>query len=103
MSDQENSRNSEFSWGWAILLTVLAVLVGEAFQTTETVNDWFRLKSAIQGQDQAVAQATKIRSQFTEIVQNTAAQAAGGDQIAQGLIEELRRQGINVAPSGPAK
>ena len=54
------------------------------------------LKTSHTGQEAAVQQANHMRSQLQAVATKTARLAADGDDNARAIIDDLRRQGINV-------
>jgi len=82
-----------------MLLIVLTLLWMAGLQTSELFRENHKLVNSRSGQDKAVEDSQKVRSQFNSIAKGTAQLAAQGDQNAILLLKQLKALGVTVSQS----
>lgn len=85
--------------GIALVLVVLSMLLLVAFQTVEIVHNRVSLAETREAQEKSLQEAAKARHQFETLSAGVVELAAAGDPGAKTVIEELRRDGITLAPA----
>jgi hypothetical protein len=82
----------------ALLATAFVLMVG--FQTSQLIREHDNLVAMRASQEATLQQAVKLRQQFDTIMGKTAQLADEGDVGARSIVDDLRRQGIMIKPSG---
>lgn len=85
--------------GIALVLVVLSMLLLVVSQTVEIVHNRVNLTETRETQEKPLEEAAKARHQFEALSAGLVGLAAGGDPGAKTVIEELRRDGITLAPA----
>jgi hypothetical protein len=94
-----------------VLLLSVAVAGFLAFQTTLLFNDRAGLQAAHAAQDKPLADANKVKDQANGLAVGALRLANAGDKTGQAIIEQLKKNGVNVqenpnatgsAPAAPA-
>ncbi len=93
-----------------VLLLSVAVAGFLAFQTTLLFNDRASLQAAHVAQDKPLADANKVKDQANGLAVGTLRLANAGDKTAVAIIDQLKKNGVNVqenpnagsAPATPA-
>jgi len=80
-----------------LILVVLAFFVLMAFETGQAIHDRGALADLRAGQEPAVQQAVKLRQQLQTLAGKTAELAAAGDPGAKRIVDQMRRQGVNLS------
>ncbi len=82
-------------------LLVVAVFLMVAFQTVQLVRERSNLAAIHAAQEASIQEGAKLRQQLEALAGETAKLAEAGDAGAKAVVEEPRRQGVNLKP--PAK
>ena len=85
--------------GIALLFVVLSMLLLVGFQTVEIVHNRINLADAREAQEKPLQEVAKVRRQFAALSAGVVELAAAGNPAAKTVIEELRRDGITLAPA----
>ena len=81
-----------------LLIAVLALVVQNAYQSFQILDDQDRLRTRIAAQEASVQDAQKVRAQLLSIAGQTALLAQQGNNNAQLLVERLEAQGVTITP-----
>jgi hypothetical protein len=81
-----------------VLLVVVALFVLMAFETFQAVHDRGALADLRRVQEPTVQEAIKLRQQLETLAGRTAQLAAEGDEGAKTVVEQMKRQGVNLSP-----
>jgi len=81
-----------------VLLVVVALFVLMAFETFQAVHDRGALADLRRSQEPTVQEAIKLRQQLETLAGRTAQLAAEGDEGAKTVVDQMKRQGINLSP-----
>jgi hypothetical protein len=81
-----------------IILVVLSLFVLMAFETAEAIHDRGALADLRRSQETAVQEAIKLRQQLETLAGRTAQLAAEGDEGAKTVVDQMKRQGVNLSP-----
>jgi hypothetical protein len=84
------------SWWLPVILVVFAFFVLLAFETGYAIHDRQALADQHRSQEQAVQEALKLRQQLEAIAGKTAQLAAEGDEGAKAVVDQMKRQGVNM-------
>jgi NADH/NAD ratio-sensing transcriptional regulator Rex len=91
----------------ALTLVVFSWCAWMVFQTVQLVRERVHLTGLKSGQEIALQEASKIKTQIESITADTAKLAAGGNPVAQRIVAEFRKRGIKVStdtkPAAAAK
>lgn len=93
--DRDLARELRGIRGQLSLITVTFFLM-LGFQTVELIRDRATLTSARATQEPTVQQSLKVRQQLDAVAGGIARLADAGDDNAQAIVEDFRRQGITV-------
>ncbi len=85
----------------AVLILSLAFFVMTAFQTFMLVAARGNLATVRANQEQPIQEANKIRQRAEALAGRIAQLADGGNANAKAIVENFRRQGVDIKP--PAK
>jgi hypothetical protein len=90
--------NSRAVGGWwlPVILIVVSFFVLLAFETGYAVHDRQTLADQQRSQEAVVQEALKLRQQLETLASKTAQLAADGDEGAKTVVEQMKRQGINL-------
>ena len=100
MSDEYSMRDQD-RLQLPLALLVVAVFLMVAFQTIQLIRERDNLTAVRAQQEPTIQEATKVRQQLEAIAGATAKLADSGNANAKLVVEELRRQNINLkAPPG---
>jgi hypothetical protein len=69
------------------------------FETGYAIHDREALADQRRLQEPAMQEAVKLRQQLETLAGKTAALAADGDEGAKTVVEQMRRQGVNITGS----
>jgi hypothetical protein len=76
----------------------LSVFLLVAFQTVQLVRDHSTLSDLKAAQEPTIQESIKLRQQLEALAGKTAQLAADGDESARAIVEQMRRQGVNMTP-----
>lgn len=79
-----------------LTLVLVAVLVSTSFHTWQLVEDGHQLTGAFAIQEKQMGEAKKMRDQMEVLAVRTLLLANQGDAPAQAIVDNLRKQGINI-------
>jgi hypothetical protein len=100
--DNELPPPEKSATNWAMILTLVGLLLWFGFQTLQLLRERTSFSLAKESQDAAIQESQKIQSQFQTIMTKTAELAAKGHPGAKMVIEELRKRGVGLAPESKA-
>src|SRR5262249_61515286 len=81
----------------AVSFVVLSWFIWVCFQTTQLTRDQYRLNQLKAGQELALQESAKVRSQMEGLATDTAKLAAQGHAGAQAIMAELQKRGVRIA------
>jgi hypothetical protein len=81
-----------------VILVVLSLFVLLAFETFEAIHDRSALADLRRSQEPTVQEAVKLRQQLELLAGKTAQLAAEGDEGAKSVVEQMKKQGVNLNP-----
>ncbi|HXQ53408.1 MAG TPA: hypothetical protein VN802_20110 [Stellaceae bacterium] len=84
-----------------LLLVVVSLFLMVAFQTGRLLGDHGTLTAVRAAQEPTIQEGTKLRQQLANLAGQTAQLAAEGDTAAQGVVDEMRKQGFALSPPKP--
>jgi Tfp pilus assembly protein PilO len=84
-------------WWLPVILIVVAFFVLMAFETGYAIHDRQALADQMRSQEPVVQEATKLRQQLEALAGKTAQLAAEGDEGAKTVVDQMKRQGVNLA------
>ena len=84
--------------GLPVSLAVVALFVLMSFETAEAIHDRGALADLRRSQEPAVQEAIKLRQQLESLAGKTAQLAAEGDEGAKTVVDQMKRQGVNLNP-----
>ena len=82
--------------GIALALTVISIFLMVGFRTIELVEERHSLSELRELQNNPVAETLKLRRRFDALAAGVAELAASGDSTAKAVIDEMRREGIQL-------
>ena len=80
------------------LLMLVALFVLMAFETGQAIHDRGTLGDLRRSQEPTVQEAIKLRQQLETLAGRTAQLAAEGDEGAKSVVDQMKRQGVNLSP-----
>jgi hypothetical protein len=84
--------------GLPLILVVVSLFVLMAFETGEAIHDRGALADLRLSQEPTVQEAIKVRQQLELLAGKTAQLAAEGDEGAKTVVDQMKRQGVNLSP-----
>jgi len=81
-----------------VILVVLSLFVLLAFETFEAIHDRSALEDLRRSQEPTVQEAVKLRQQLELLAGKTAQLAAEGDEGAKTVVDQMKKQGVNLNP-----
>ena len=81
-----------------IALVVVSLFVLMAFETAEAIHDRGALADLHRSPEATVQEAVKLRQQLELLAGKTAQLAAEGDEGAKAVVDQMKRQGVNLNP-----
>jgi hypothetical protein len=84
--------------GLPIILVVVSLFVLMAFETGQAIHDRGALADLRRSQEPTVQEAVKLRQQLELLAGKTARLAAEGDEGAKAVVDQMKRQGVNLNP-----
>jgi hypothetical protein len=85
-------------WWLPIVIIVASFFVLMAFETGYTIHDRDALEEQQRLQEPAVQEAIKLRQKLEALAGKTAQLAADGDEGAKAVVDQMKRQGVNMTP-----
>ena len=85
-------------WGLHVVLLVESFFVLLEFETGYAVHDRGALAEQQRLQEPTVQEAIKLRQKLEALAGKTAQLAADGDDGAKAVVDQMRRQGVNLSP-----
>jgi hypothetical protein len=82
--------------GIALVLVVISSFLTVVFRSVELVEERWSLVELRQLQDVPVRETLKARRQFDTLAAGVAELAAAGDSGAKAVVDEMRRQGVQL-------
>lgn len=83
--------------GIALVLLVVAMFLMSLFQTVELIEERHNLGELRALQDNSMREAAVVRRRFDTLANGVVQLAGSGDAGAQAVIDQMRRQGLNLA------
>ncbi len=80
-----------------VILVVVSLFVLMAFETGQAIHDRSALQDLRGSQETTVEEAVKLRQQLQTLAGKTAELAAAGDPGAQGVVDQMKRQGVTLS------
>jgi hypothetical protein len=84
--------------GLPVILAVVSLFVLMAFETAQAIHDRGALAELRRSQEPTVQEAVKLRQQLETLAGKTAQLAADGDEGAKTVVDQMKRQGVNLNP-----
>jgi len=84
--------------GIALVLTVITIFLMMVFRTIELVQEHGSLAGLHQTQENEVREAAILRRRFDALGAGIAELASNGDAAAKAIVDEMRREGVVLAP-----
>jgi hypothetical protein len=84
--------------GLPIILVVVPLFALMAFETAEAIHDRSALADLRRSQESTVQEAIKLPQQLESLAGKTAQLAAEGDEGAKAVVDQMKRQGVNLNP-----
>jgi len=84
------------SWWLPVILVVVGFFVLLAFETGYEIHDRQALADQHRSQEQVMQEALKLRQQLEALAGKTAQLAAEGDEGAKAVVDQMKRQGVNL-------
>ena len=84
--------------GLPIILVVVSLFALMAFETGETIHGRDALSDLRRSQEPTVQEAIKLRQQLETLAGKTAQLAAEGDEGAKTVVDQMKKQGVNLNP-----
>jgi hypothetical protein len=81
-----------------VILIVVTLFVFMAFETGQAIHDRIALSELRHSQEAAVQEAIKVRQQLETLAGKTAQLAGEGDAGAKAVVDEMKREGVALAP-----
>jgi hypothetical protein len=81
-----------------VILVALSLFVLMAFETFQAIHDRGALADLRRAQEPTVQEAIKLRQQLETLAGRTAQLAAEGDEGAKTVVDQMKRQGVNLSP-----
>ena len=88
-------------WWLPVVIVAASFFVLIAFETGYTIHDRDALAEQQRLQEPAVQEAIKLRQKLEGLAGKTAQLAAEGDEGAQAIVDQMKRQGITMTPPKP--
>src|SRR5271167_4387268 len=80
-----------------VVLVVVSLFVLMAFETGQAIHDRGALEELRRSQEATVQEAVKLRQQLQTLASKTAELAAAGDAGAKSVVDQMKRQGVNMS------
>ena len=86
------------AWWLPIVLVIASFFVLIAFETGYAIHDRQALADQRRAQEPVVQEAMRLRQQLEALAGKTAQLAADGDEGAKAVVDQMKRQGVNLTP-----
>ena len=94
---QENDR-AVSGLALSVILVAVSLFVLMAFETFQAVHDRGALADQRRAQEPTVQEAIKLRQQLETLAGQTAQLGAEGNEGAKTVVDQMKRQGVNLSP-----
>ena len=81
-----------------VILIAASLFVLMAFETFQAIHDRGALADLRRSQESTVQEAIKLRQQLETLAGRTAQLAAEGGEGAKTVVDQMKRQGVNLSP-----
>ena len=81
-----------------VILIAASLFVLMAFETFQAIHDRGALADLRRSQEPTVQEAIKLRQQLETLAGRTAQLAAEGGEGAKTVVDQMKRQGVNLSP-----
>jgi len=81
-----------------VILVAASLFVLMAFETFQAIHDRGALADLRRSQEPTVQEAIKLRQQLETFAGRTAQLAAEGNEGAKTVVDQMKRQGVNLSP-----
>ena len=81
-----------------VILITVSLFVLMAFETFQAIHDRGALADLRRSQDPTVQEAIKLRQQLETLAGRTAQLATEGDEGANTVVDQMKRQGVTLSP-----
>jgi hypothetical protein len=98
MPPTEWSGRATGGWWLPVILVVVSFFVLLAFETGQAVHDRGALSDLRRSQEPTVQESIKLRQQLETLAGKTAHLAADGDDGAKTVLDQMKQQGVTLAP-----
>jgi hypothetical protein len=88
-------------WWLPVVIVAASFFVLMAFETGYTIHDRDALAEQQRLQEPALQEAIKLRQKLEGLAGKIAQLAAEGDEGAQAIVDQMKRQGITMTPPKP--
>lgn len=85
-------------WWLPVVLLVASFFVLIAFETGYAIHDRRALADQKRSQESVMLEAVRLRQQLETLAGKTAQLASEGDEGAKTVVDQMKRQGINLSP-----
>ena len=85
-------------WWLPVLIVAVSFFVLMAFETGYAIHDRDGLAEQQRLQEPAVQEAIKLRQKLEALAGKTGQLAAEGDEGAKAIVDQMKRQGVTIAP-----
>ncbi len=82
----------------SVIFIAVSLFVLMAFETFQAIHDRGALADLRRSQEPTVQEAIKLRQQLETLAGRTAQLAAEGDEGAKTVVDQMKRQGVNLSP-----
>jgi len=81
-----------------VILIAASLFVLMAFETFQAIHDRGAMADLRRSQEPTVQEAIKLRQQLETLAGRTAQLAAEGGEGAKTVVDQMKRQGVNLSP-----
>jgi hypothetical protein len=96
MNPSDSNGRGMGSWWLPVILVTVSFFVLMAFETGYAIHDRQALADQQRSQEPVVQEALKLRQQLETLASKTAQLAADGDEGAKAVVDQMKRQGVNL-------
>jgi len=82
----------------SVIFIAVSLFVLMAFETFQAIHDRGALADQRRAQEPTVQEAIKLRQQLETLAGRTAQLAVEGDEGAKTVVDQMKRQGVNLSP-----
>ncbi len=98
MAPSERNGRTIVGWWLPVILVVVSFFVLMTFETGYAIHDRGALADQRRSQEPTVQEGIKLRHQLEALAGRTAQLAADGDEGAKTVVDQMKRQGVNLTP-----